>query len=241
MGKVNTIETLGALDGPGIRTVIFFQGCHLRCSYCHNPDMWDLKGGQEVTAEQIGKLVKRYIPYYGDKGGVTFSGGDPLAQPEFLLECLKVCKAIGVHTTLDTAGCGNGDYDEILKYTDLVILDIKHENNEKYQKITGRNIDGYLKFKEALIRNNTPIWIKHVVVPGLTDQKTHIKALKKEIFSFKNILKVELLPYHTMGTTKYENLGLAYKLKGYPEMDKDKLKTLQSMILKSPIEFEEEQ
>lgn len=230
MGRISTIETLGALDGPGIRTVVFFQGCNLRCLYCHNPDMWDGTGGREITSEELMKIITRYRPYYRTTGGVTFSGGEPLVQPEFLLECLKACKEMGVNTTLDTAGYGFGDYEEILEYVDLVILDIKHENPEKYQKITGCSIDGYLKFKEAVNRKNKAIWLKHVVVPGLTDQRTHMKELKKEIYSFKNISKLELLPYHVMGVSKYENLGIEYKLKDIGEMDWDKTRELEEIL-----------
>jgi len=232
MGRISTIETMGALDGPGIRTIVFFQGCSLRCLYCHNPDMWDSSGGYETSPEEVAKIVARYKPYYGDKGGVTFSGGEPLIQPEFLLACLKACKAKGVHTTLDTAGYGFGDYDEILDYTDLVILDIKHEDPAAYQRITGFSIDGYLAFKEAVSRKNKVLWLKHVVVPGLTNQPAHIKALKAEIFSFGNIAKVELLPYHTMGAHKYEKLGMTYKLAAYPEMDMTKLAELQESLLR---------
>ena len=231
MGRINTIETMGALDGPGIRTIVFFQGCRLRCLYCHNPDMWDGQGGYEVTAEEIARIVARYKPYYGEKGGVTFSGGEPLVQPEFLLECLKACKDKGVHTTLDTAGYGLGDYDEILDNTDLVILDIKHEDPAAYQRITGCSIDGYLAFKEAVNRKHKAIWLKHVVVPGLTNQPAHIKALKDEIYSFNTISKVELLPYHTMGVTKYEKMGLSYKLAAYPQMELGKLQELQDSLL----------
>lgn len=235
MGRINSIETMGALDGPGIRTIVFFQGCNLRCLYCHNPDMWKESGGYETSAEEVAKIVARYRPYYGDKGGVTFSGGEPLIQPEFLLECLKACKAKGVHTTLDTAGNGAGNYDEILAYTDLVILDVKHEDPASFQRITGCPIDGYLAFKEAVNLKNKAIWLKHVVVPGLTNQPAHIKALKKEIFSFNNISKVELLPYHTMGVTKYEKMGIPYKLAAHPEMNPEKLKELQDSLLRCEI------
>lgn len=240
MGRISTIETMGALDGPGIRTIVFFQGCRLRCLYCHNPDMWDTNGGYDATADEIAKVVARYKPYYGDKGGVTFSGGEPLMQPEFLLECLKACKAKGVHTTLDTAGCGYGDYDEILDYTDLVILDIKHEDPAAYQRITGSAIDDYLVFKEAVNRKHTNLWLKHVVVPGLTNQPAHIKALKKEIYSFDNISKVELLPYHTMGVHKYQKLGITYKLSANPEMDMDKLRELQDSLMRCDLDENEE-
>lgn len=231
MGRINSIETMGALDGPGIRTIVFFQGCNLRCLYCHNPDMWNGAGGKETSGEEIIRIINRYRPYYRTTGGVTFSGGEPLIQPEFLMECLKACKKAGVHTTLDTSGYGKGDYDEILDYVDLVILDIKHEDPLKYKKITGCSIDGYLEFKEAVNRKNKTVWIKHVVVPGLTDQPEHLEKLRKEIHSFHSVPKLELLPYHVMGIAKYDNMGMEYKLSGYPEMDPEITRELQKSYL----------
>jgi len=236
MGRINSIETMGALDGPGIRTIVFFQGCRLRCVYCHNPDMWNAGGGSEIEPSEVARIVERYKPYYGTLGGVTFSGGDPLMQPEFLLACLKECKARGIHTTLDTSGAGCGNYDEILSYCDLVILDIKHEDPEEYRRITGADISGYYEFKRALLRLGVPIWIKHVVVPGLTDGEEHLKALKREIYSFDNILKVELLPYHTMGITKYETLGIPYALDGVPEMEMAAIRTMQERLMRCGID-----
>ncbi len=235
MGRINTIETMGALDGPGIRTIVFFQGCRLRCVYCHNPDMWKIGGGYEITPQEVARIVERYKPYYGELGGVTFSGGEPLMQPEFLLGCLKECKARGIHTTLDTAGVGYGVYDEILSFCDLVILDIKHEDPEQYHRITGLDISFYYEFKKALLKMNSAIWIKHVVVPGLTDSEEHVKKLKQEIFSFSNIKKVELLPYHTMGVSKYEAMGMPYVLDGVEEMDMAKLKSMQDSVLRCDI------
>lgn len=233
MGRIHSIETMGTLDGPGIRMVVFFQGCKLRCQYCHNPDTWSLNTGEEVTPETIIKKAVRYKPYFeSNQGGITFSGGEPLLQPEFLIECLKLCKKEGIHTTLDTSGVGIGMYDKILKYTDLVILDIKHENSKIYKQITGHSIDDYKIFKNAIIKNNNKLWIKHVVVPGLTDDIYHIKKLEEEIKSFKlsNIEKIELLPYHTLGVFKYKELGIPYKLTNIDDMDKEKLNKLKTYI-----------
>lgn len=236
MGKIHSIETMGALDGPGIRMIVYFQGCVLRCLYCHNPDTWSLSGGQEMSVEEIVNKAVRYKPYFAaHMGGVTFSGGEPLMQPKFLIECLKGCKDKGIHTALDTGGVGIGYYEEILKYTDLVILDIKHEDAKMYERLTGRNIQEYYKFKELIIQKKQKVWLKHVVVPGLTDSTEHLEALKNEIYSFNNIEKVELLPYHTMGVSKYESLNMPYPLKGTEDMSTERIKELQEEILKCPI------
>ena len=142
-GKIHSIESMGLVDGPGIRTVVFFQGCKLRCAYCHNPDTWQLSGGMEMTPEEIVQKIVRFKPYFHRSGGgVTFSGGDPLLQPEFLIQCLKLCKQKGIHTTIDTAGFGLGDYAEILKYTDLVLLDIKNTTSKGYVNLTGKDSKG---------------------------------------------------------------------------------------------------
>ncbi len=169
MGKINSIETMGALDGPGIRVIVYFQGCPLRCVYCHNPDTWHVAGGTDISASEIVKKAERYKPYFSDKGGITFSGGEPLLQPQFLIDCLKESKEKGIHTALDTSGIGIGRYEEILNYTDLVILDIKHEDSDMYEKITGVKIEEYYKFKEAIIKKNKKFWLKHYVFKGRTD------------------------------------------------------------------------
>lgn len=221
-GRIHSIESMGLVDGPGIRTVVFFQGCALRCRYCHNPDTLAENEGKEYTPEELVKKIARFKPYFiQNGGGVTFSGGDPLRQPEFLLAVLKLCKAKEIHTCIDTAGYGFSDYDEILKYTDLVLFDVKHFTREGYKNITRRDIDKSLEFLEAMKRNNTKMWIRHVVVPGLTDGEEHIKAFKEFIKDIPNVEKVELLPYHLLGVNKYEKMGIEYSLKGVPAMDKD--------------------
>lgn len=221
-GYIHSIETMGLVDGPGIRVVVFFQGCALRCKYCHNPDTWGEKQGEEYTAEALVNKVLRFRTYFERSGGgITISGGDPLRQPEFLLEVLKLCKENGIHTCIDTAGYGLGDYDEILKYTDLVLFDIKHYTREGYKNVTFMEIDKSLEFIEAMKRNNTKIWIRHVVVPGLTDGEEHIRELNKFIKTIPNVEKIELLPYHLLGVNKYESLGIDYKLKGVEAMDKE--------------------
>ena len=230
-GKIHSIESMGLVDGPGIRVVIFMQGCSLRCKYCHNPDTWNMEGGEEYTPEDLIKKILRFKPYFESSGGgVTFSGGEPFKQPEFLLEMLKLCKKKGIHTCIDTAGYGNGDYDEILKYTDLVLFDIKHFTKEGYKNVTYMDINKSLEFLEAMERNNTKKWIRHVVVPGLTDGEEHIKAFGEYIKTISNVEKIELLPYHLLGANKYEVLNIPYPLKGVEAMDKDKCKEYMNLL-----------
>lgn len=230
-GYIHSTETMGLVDGPGIRTVVFFQGCALRCSYCHNPDTWSFEGGQEISPEELLKKVLRFRPYFEKSGGgVTCSGGDPLMQPKFLLEFLKLCKENNIHTTLDTSGVGLGNYDEILKYVDLVLLDVKHYARDGYEQITKHSMDKFNEFAESLIKSNVPLWIRHVVVPGITDSQEHMIELKKFISKFKNIQKVELLPYHTLGVNKYEKLGIPYNLDGVEAMEKDNCKQLEKWL-----------
>ncbi len=244
MGRIHSIETMGLVDGPGIRFVVFFQGCKLRCAYCHNPDTWNLNEGQEISARELLQKALRFKSYFErsgrvvitegivtTKGGVTCSGGEPLMQPEFLLEFLKLCKENGVHTVVDTAGFGKGQYEEILKYTDLVILDLKHVNKIGYQKLTGGKIEEFNIFKQALIKSNVNLWIRHVIVPGITDSEDHIGKLKKIVNQFQNVEKVELLPYHTLGINKYNMMGIPYKLKRVKPMCKEKVRKLEKILV----------
>lgn len=231
IGRIHSIESMGMVDGPGIRVVVFMQGCSLRCKYCHNPDTWNYNDGEEMTPEQLVKKLKRYRPYFETSGGgVTFSGGDPLRQPDFLIEVLKLCKKEGIHTCLDTSGYGVGKYDEILKYTDLVLFDIKDITKEGYKNVTLMDNDESLKFLEAMQRNEIKMWVRHVVVPGLTDGEEHIRELKKYISGIKNVEKVELLPYHLLGVNKYESLGIKYPLAGVEEMSQEKLEIYKQII-----------
>ena len=180
-GLINSIETLGTLDGPGIRFVVFLQGCKLRCLYCHNPETWNIESKQavEITPQELIEKVEKYKNYYGEDGGVTFSGGEPLLQPEFLLECLKLCKEKNIHTCLDTAGFGFGNYDEILKYTDLVILDVKAVESEEYTHITGQKSNKFFEFLEVAQKHNKKLWLRQVIVPNINDDKEHILKLKQ--------------------------------------------------------------
>lgn len=230
-GRINSIETMGLVDGPGIRFVTFFQGCKLRCKYCHNPETWLVDGkSEEIEAKDLVKKIERYKNYYGVDGGVTFSGGEPLLQPEFLLECLKLCKEKGIHTALDTAGVGFGDYDEILRYTDLVILDIKAVDEQEYKDLVGLDNKYFNQFLHAVQKNNNKLWLRQVIVPDINDDEQHVIKLKNFAKKIKNVEKIELLPYKTIGVHKYKELNIPYRLEGVPDMDEEKCKQLQKLL-----------
>lgn len=231
LGRIHSIESMGLVDGPGVRTVVFMQGCNLRCAYCHNPDTWNLNGGTSTDSKDLIKKLVKYIPYYNSsQGGVTFSGGEPLLQPEFLLEMLKLCKENNIHTAIDTAGFGLGNYEEILKFTDLAILDIKHSSEEGYNTLVSGDKKNLDEFLTALSNSNAKVWIRHVIVPGITDSMEHILKLKEIITSIKNVEKIEFLPYHTLGVNKYKKLGIPYKLEGIASMDKTITKELEKLL-----------
>jgi len=220
-GKIHSWESMGLVDGPGIRTVVFLQGCKLRCRYCHNPDTWCLDGGHEESADDVVKKLTRFKPYFKKDGGVTFSGGEPLLQREFLIDVLQKCHDAGINTCLDTAGCGNGGYREILIHTDLLLLDIKHYTEEGYKAVTGRSMDEFNSFLAVAQEMNIPLWIRHVVVPGLTDSPEHLEGLQSYIQTLKNVQRVELLPYHVLGVHKYHTMNIPYTLEGVPAMDQN--------------------
>lgn len=231
IGYLNSIETMGLVDGPGVRFVAFLSGCKLRCLYCHNPETWKINETDiKITPEEFVEKVKRYIPYYEKEGGVTFSGGEPLLQSEFLLNTLKLLKKEGIHTAIDTAGVGNGEYEEILKYVDLVILDVKASNNKLYQYITGRDISETLKFIEVCNKLDKKMWIRQVIVPGINDTKENILELNDFLKQIKNVEKVELLPYHTLGNEKYKKLGIPYPLEDIKDMTESKIKELSTYL-----------
>ena len=229
-GRIHSWESMGLVDGPGIRTVIFLQGCRLRCRYCHNPDTWQECGGSLETPEEIVSRLERFQPYYGTTGGVTFSGGEPLLQKEFLTEVLALCKEKGIHTCLDTAGVGTGGYEELLRYTDLILFDVKHYTPEGYRKIPGHSIDESLRFLETAQHMGIPLWIRHVAVPGLTDSKEHLQGLAEYIKGLRNVERVELLPYHVLGVPKYQAMGLPYPLSGVPAKDAKELTVWQELM-----------
>lgn len=231
LGNISSIESMGLVDGPGIRYVVFLQGCELRCLYCHNPETWDKdKECQRMSPEELVKKIVRFKSYFGRTGGVTFSGGEPLLQPKFLLECLKLCKKEGINTALDTAGVGFGDYDEILLLTDLVILDLKAVSEEDYKKITGQPMIRFKKFLADCQRLNKKLWIRQVIVPGINDNEENIKKIKDFVSQLRNVEKVELLPYKTIGVHKYEDLKIKYRLEGVPDMEEERCKELEKLL-----------
>ncbi|KEH99196.1 pyruvate formate lyase-activating protein [Clostridium botulinum C/D str. BKT12695] len=229
-GYIHSFESMGLVDGPGIRNVVFLQGCPLRCSFCHNPDTWNFNIGDKITSEKLLKKIIRFKPYFKNNGGVTFSGGEPLMQPEFLLKTLKLCKENNIHTAIDTSGYYSDHLNEILKFTDLVLLDIKHVDDFNFKALTGVSMEKLLSFIETLNNSSCRVWIRHVVVPKITDSIEHIHSLKKIIKKINNVDKIELLPYHTLGVNKYKSLNMDYKLKNVEPMDKNKLKILQQFL-----------
>jgi len=231
IGYINKIETFATVDGPGIRTLFFLSGCQLRCLYCHNPETWQQVSGIQMDTDKLLALVKRYKPYYGDVGGVTFSGGEPLMQADYLNEALKQLKSAGINTCLDTSGYSRSPLlTEILSHTDLVIYDIKAANPELYKKITGQDMQVASDFLELAQSLGTKFWIRQVIVPGLNDTIENIEETAQLIASIKNVEKIELLPYHTLGESKYKKLNYQYPLEGVEAMDADKLKKLSKLL-----------
>ena len=230
-GAVDSIETFGLVDGPGIRTVVFLSGCKLRCKYCHNPEMW-VRGEENYTPRELALKILRNKNYFKRKGGVTFSGGEPLLQSKFIIEVAKILKDEGIHIALDTAGVGNGDYEEVLKYVDLVLLDIKHVNRFQYFDLTGYKVDESLKFIDSLNKSGKSVWIRQVIVPGLMDNKDYLEKLSSMIHEIKNVEKIEFLPYHKLGSDKYLKLGINDPYKELGEMDKDKCVELYNEFMK---------
>ena len=234
-GRIHSTDSFGTVDGPGIRYVVFFQGCPLRCKYCHNPDTWNFDGGKEVTAEE---LIREYDSYkeFLKSGGITATGGEPLAQPEFLKELFQLAKSKGIHTCLDTsAGVWSPEnsqkIDEALKYTDLVMLDIKHIDNEQHKELTGIGNSNILKFAEHLRDLEIPVWIRHVVVPNITDSHDELFRLGEFLSSLRNLKALDVLPYHDMAKNKYEKLGLPYPLPDTPPLSKEGAVTAREVII----------
>ncbi len=216
--KVHSIESFGTVDGPGIRFVLFLQGCHLQCKYCHNRDTWDMNGGSYQSLDEIYEKILKYKNYICPNGGVTVTGGEPLLQIHFLISLFKKLKDSGIHTCIDTSGMVaiTKNVEELLSLTDLVLLDIKHIDNEKCKELVGVGNTLELKFAKYLSDHNIPIWIRQVLVPGLTDDKEDLLKLKDFISTLKTVQKVELLPYHNMGSYKWKKLGNVYSLENTP-------------------------
>lgn len=219
IGKIHSFESFGTVDGPGIRFVIFMQGCPMRCKYCHNPDTWERGAGMRYTAEEVALRAMRYKSYILNGGGVTVSGGEPLLQIDFVTELFRILKANGIHTAVDTSGITfdklhTEKLDELLKFTDLVLLDIKHIDDNEHKKLTGFSNKNVLEFAKYLSESGKDLWIRHVLVTGITDNDEYLSELKNFIDGLKTVKKVEVLPYHGMGEVKYEKMNIPYPLKG---------------------------
>ncbi len=216
-GKIHSIETFGTVDGPGIRYVIFLQGCHLRCKYCHNRDTWDTTIGTPKKVSELVQDIQKYSDYIKfSKGGVTVTGGEPLLQPKFLIALFTELKKLGYHTALDTSGMFplTPEVKQVLSLTDLVLLDIKHIDDEKCKDLVGFSNKLELEFANYLSENGIKMWIRQVIIPGITDDENDLIRLKEFLQTLKTVEKIELNPYHTLGVYKWEDLGLEYPLKG---------------------------
>lgn len=237
-GYIHSQESFGTVDGPGLRYVVFFQGCPMRCKYCHNPDTWEVRKGTEVTADEILINYNKNRSFY-KKGGLTVTGGEPLLQIDFLLELFREANAQKIHTCIDTSGItyhpGNSSYnqklDELMKYTNLVMLDIKHIDPVKHKELTAQENKGILAFAKYLEEKNIPLWIRHVVVPGITDDPKDLKKLGRFIGGLKNLKALDVLPYHTMGVNKYKELGIEYPLEGVEALPKEKAAEAKRIIM----------
>lgn len=220
-GYVHSLESFGSVDGPGVRYIIFLTGCAMRCQFCHNPDTWDMKKGTLYTTDELLKKAMKYRSYWKNDGGITVSGGEPLLQIDFLTELFRKAKANGIHTTLDTSGNPFtreepffSKFNELMKYTDLVMLDIKHIDDEQHKILTGCTNKNILDLARYLSDIKKPVWIRHVLVPERSDYDEYLIKLDEFIQTLDNVQKVEVLPYHTLGAYKWDELGYEYKLKG---------------------------
>ena len=237
-GRIHSLESFGTVDGPGVRYVVFTQGCPMRCAYCHNPDTWPVNGGTLMEPSYIIEQYERNKGFYKG-GGITVTGGEPLLQVDFLIELFTLAKEKEIHTCIDTSGivykASNTalieKLDKLMELTDLVMLDIKHIDPVKHMELTEQPNEGILAFCEYLNRKEVPMWIRHVVVPGITDDDKYLFDLGYFIGQFSNLKALDVLPYHTMGEVKYKKLGMEYKLKGVPAMDKNLIVDKKQIIL----------
>ena len=238
-GFIHSVESFGTVDGPGLRFVVFCQGCPMRCKYCHNPDTWELGKGMRMSAQELIEQYERNKAFY-TRGGITVTGGEPLLQMDFLLELFTLAKEKGIHTCIDTSGAvyreGESAYnrklDALMKLTDLVMLDIKHIDDPAHRELTGMSNGGMLAFAKYLESRGVDLWIRHVLVPGITDDEGALMRLGAFIGGLKNLKALDVLPYHTMGEAKYQQLGLPYPLEGVPPASKEQAKQAREIILK---------
>ena len=237
IGHIHSTESFGAADGPGVRFIVFMQGCHMRCRYCHNPDTWKMDGGDEVTADEILKRALRVKPYWGKDGGITISGGEPLLQIDFVIELFKKAKELGINTCIDTAGNPFtkeepffSKFEELMKYTDLLLLDLKEINPARHKDLTGFDNSNIIEMAKYLSEINKPVWIRHVLVPEHSDFDEDLDALGDFIDTLSNVDRVEILPYHTLGKFKWENLGIPYTLESISPPSAERIENAKQRI-----------
>ncbi|MGN0612398.1 MAG: pyruvate formate-lyase-activating protein [Porcipelethomonas sp.] len=236
--NVHSVESFGAADGPGVRYVIFLQGCSMRCRYCHNPDTWDMEGGEEMTAPQIISKALRYRTYWKEDGGITVSGGEPLLHIDFLTELFKLAKENNINTVIDTSGNPFtrsepffGKFNELMEYTDLVMLDIKEIDPQRHKAITGHDNSNILDMARYLSGIEKPVWIRHVLVPEYSDFDEDLKALAEFIGTLNNVKRVEVLPYHTLGAFKWETLNIPYELKDIRPPSRERTENAERILM----------
>lgn len=237
VGCVHSTESFGSVDGPGIRFIVFMQGCRMRCQFCHNPDTWNMGGGQDMTTDEVLEMGMQYREFWGEKGGITISGGEPLLQIDFLIELFQKAKAEGINTALDTCGqpfTKEGlffeRFEELMEVTDLILMDIKHIDRQKHKELTMWTNDSILEMTQYLSDIGKPVWIRHVLVPERSDYDEYLIRLGDYIATLKNVQKVEILPYHKMGVYKYEALGIPYKLKDINPPTNDRVENARKLL-----------
>lgn len=229
-GRIHSVESFGSADGPGVRYIVFLKGCNMRCQYCHNPDTWAKDGGELMTPEEVLKKALRYKTYWKEKGGITVSGGEALLQIDFVTELFRLAKEKGVNTCLDTSGNPfsleepfKSKFDELMKYTDLFMLDIKHMDDAAHRKLTGQTNQNILEMAAYLSDHGKAMWIRHVLVPGITTDEDELHRLRSFLDTLKTVERVEVLPYHTLGVFKWKELGIPYQLEGVDPPTKEQI------------------
>lgn len=229
-GRIHSVESFGSADGPGVRYIVFLKGCNMRCQYCHNPDTWAKDGGELMTPEEVLKKALRYKTYWKEKGGITVSGGEALLQIDFVTELFRLAKEKGVNTCLDTSGNPfsmeepfKSKFDELMKYTDLFMLDIKHMDDAAHRKLTGQTNQNILEMEAYLSDHGKAMWIRHVLVPGITTEEDELHRLRSFLDTLKTVERVEVLPYHTLGVFKWKELGIPYQLEGVDPPTKEQI------------------
>lgn len=229
-GRIHSVESFGSADGPGVRYIVFLKGCNMRCQYCHNPDTWAKDGGELMTPEEVLKKALRYKTYWKEKGGITVSGGEALLQIDFVTELFRLAKEKGVNTCLDTSGNPfsleepfKSKFDELMKYTDLFMLDIKHMDDAAHRKLTGQTNQNILEMAAYLSDHGKAMWIRHVLVPDITTDEDELHRLRSFLDTLKTVERVEVLPYHTLGVFKWKELGIPYQLEGVDPPTKEQI------------------